>query len=89
MQTRLPRVAPDGDAAAARLDAQLDGRTSRLVGWMDNAEETTAEETTDEITTTVAIHCGWRVAESNRAISTAQRTTWDSTSSLIQCMSMT
>jgi len=43
VETRLPRIAPDGDAEAARLDAQLDGRTSRLVGWMENAEETTAE----------------------------------------------
>jgi thymidylate synthase ThyX len=43
VETRLPRLAPDGDAEAARLDAQLDGRTSRLVGWMESAEETTAE----------------------------------------------
>jgi thymidylate synthase ThyX len=43
VETRLPRLASDGDAEAARLDAQLEGRTSRLVGWMENAEETTAE----------------------------------------------
>mgnify|MGYP001821276977 CR=1 FL=1 len=43
VETRLPRLATDGDAEAARLDALLDGRTSRLVAWMDNAEEMTAE----------------------------------------------
>jgi thymidylate synthase ThyX len=43
VETRLPRLAADGDAEAARLDTQLDGRTSRLVGWMANAEETTAD----------------------------------------------
>jgi thymidylate synthase ThyX len=43
VETRLPRVGPDGDAEAARLDEQLGGRTSRLVGWMENAEETTAD----------------------------------------------
>jgi thymidylate synthase ThyX len=43
VETRLPRLAGGGDAEAARLDALLDGRTSRLVAWMENAEETTAE----------------------------------------------
>jgi thymidylate synthase ThyX len=43
VETRLPRLAADGDAEAAHLDAKLDGRTSRLVGWMQNGEETTAE----------------------------------------------
>jgi thymidylate synthase ThyX len=43
VETRLPRLAGDGDGEAARLDALLDGRTSRLVAWMENAEETTAE----------------------------------------------
>jgi thymidylate synthase ThyX len=43
VETRLPRLSADGDAEAARLDGLLEGRTSRLVGWMENAEETTAE----------------------------------------------
>jgi len=43
VETRLPRVAADGDAEAARIDARLGGRTSLLVDWMGNAEETTAE----------------------------------------------
>ncbi len=43
VETRLPRLAADGDAEAVRLDALLDGRTSRLVAWMDGVEETTAE----------------------------------------------
>jgi thymidylate synthase ThyX len=43
VETRLPRLDADGDAEAARLDARLAGRTSLLVDWMGNAEETTAE----------------------------------------------
>ncbi|MGD8894547.1 MAG: FAD-dependent thymidylate synthase [Acidobacteriota bacterium] len=43
VEPRLPRLAADGDAEAARLDAKLGGRTSLLVDWMGRAEETTAE----------------------------------------------
>jgi thymidylate synthase ThyX len=43
VEARLPRLDADGDAEAARLDARLDGRTSLLVDWMGNAEQTTAE----------------------------------------------
>ncbi len=43
VETRLPRLVADGDAEAARLDARLGGRTSLLVDWMGNAEQTTAE----------------------------------------------
>jgi hypothetical protein len=42
VEARLPGVAADGDAEAARLDAQLAGRTSLLVDWMGRAEQTTA-----------------------------------------------
>jgi thymidylate synthase ThyX len=43
VETRLPRLAPDGDALARRLDAQLGTRTSRLVDYTARGEETTAE----------------------------------------------
>ena len=43
VESRWPRLSADGDAAAARLDAQLGGRTSLLVDWMGRAEATTAE----------------------------------------------
>jgi thymidylate synthase ThyX len=43
VEARIPRAVADGDAEAARLDALLQGRTSRLVAWMEGAEETTAE----------------------------------------------
>jgi thymidylate synthase ThyX len=43
VETRLPRLEGDGDAEAARLEALLGGRTSRLVDYMARAEETTAE----------------------------------------------
>jgi thymidylate synthase ThyX len=42
-ETRLPRLAADGDAEAARLEAQLGTRTSLLVDFMARAEQTTAE----------------------------------------------
>ena len=42
----------DGDAEAARLDALLEGRTSRLVGWIENAEEITAEAVSDKTRST-------------------------------------
>ncbi len=43
VETRLPRLAADGDAEAARLDRLLEGRTSRLVDHSAHAEATTAE----------------------------------------------
>jgi thymidylate synthase ThyX len=43
VETRLPGLGDDGDAEASRLDAKLGGRTSLLVDWTANAEETTAE----------------------------------------------
>ena len=43
VETRLPGVAQDGDAEAARLDASLGGRVSLLVDHMGRAEQTTAE----------------------------------------------
>jgi thymidylate synthase ThyX len=43
VEGRLPRVAGDGDAEAARLDARLGERTSLLVDWTARAEQTTAE----------------------------------------------
>jgi thymidylate synthase ThyX len=43
VEARLPRLEADGDAEAARLDAQLAGRSSRLVDWMGRAEQTTAD----------------------------------------------
>ena len=43
VEARLPRFEADGDAQAARLDAQLGGRVSLLVDHMTRAEETTAE----------------------------------------------
>ncbi len=43
VETRLPRLAPGGDAEAARLDALLGRRTSLLVDFMARGEETTAE----------------------------------------------
>ncbi len=42
-EARLPRLAADGDAEAARLDARLGGRSSLLVDWSAHAEQTTAE----------------------------------------------
>jgi len=43
VETRPPRMAPGGDAEAARLDALLGPRTSLLVDFMARGEETTAE----------------------------------------------
>jgi thymidylate synthase ThyX len=43
VEARLPRLDPDGDAEAARLDARLGERVSLLVDHMARAEETTAE----------------------------------------------
>jgi thymidylate synthase ThyX len=43
VEPRLPRVAADGDAEAARLDALLGGRASLLVDHMPRAEQTTAD----------------------------------------------
>jgi thymidylate synthase ThyX len=43
VESRLPRFRLDGDAEAARLDAQLGGRVSLLVDHMPGAETTTAE----------------------------------------------
>ena len=43
VEARLPRLEADGDAEAARLDAQLGERVSLLVDYMARAEETTAE----------------------------------------------
>src|SRR5512143_1048297 len=43
VEARLPRFEADGDAQAARLDAQLGGRVSLLVDHMTRAEEATAE----------------------------------------------
>jgi thymidylate synthase ThyX len=43
VESCLPRVAVDGDAEAARLDARLAGRTSLLVDHSARAEATTAE----------------------------------------------
>jgi hypothetical protein len=43
VETRLPRLAADGDAEVARLDALLGARTSLLVDFMARAEQTTAE----------------------------------------------
>ena len=43
VESRLPRFQLDGDAEAARLDAQLGGRVSLLVDHMPGAETTTAE----------------------------------------------
>jgi len=43
VETQLPRLAADGDAEAARLDALLGGRTSLLVDHSARAESTTAE----------------------------------------------
>ena len=43
VEARLPRLAPGGDAEAARLDALLGGRTSLLVDFTARGEETTAE----------------------------------------------
>ena len=43
VEARLPRLAGDGDAEAARLDASLGGRVSLLVDHMGRAEQTTAD----------------------------------------------
>ena len=43
VEARLPRLARDGDAEAARLDASLGRRVSLLVDHMGRAEQTTAE----------------------------------------------
>jgi thymidylate synthase ThyX len=43
VETRLPRLDGGGDALAARLDAQLAGRTSLLVDYTPGGETTTAE----------------------------------------------
>jgi thymidylate synthase ThyX len=43
VEARLPRLAADGDAEAARIDALLGARTSLLVDFMARAEQTTAE----------------------------------------------
>ena len=43
VESRLPRFQLDGDAEAARLDAQLGPRVSLLVDHMPGAETTTAE----------------------------------------------
>jgi thymidylate synthase ThyX len=43
VEAHLPRLESDGDAEAARLDAQLGRRVSVLVDYMARAEETTAE----------------------------------------------
>jgi thymidylate synthase ThyX len=43
VESRLPRLAADGDAEAAQFDARLGHRTSLLVDWMERAEQTTAE----------------------------------------------
>src|SRR5205814_8214152 len=43
VEARWPEVRADGDAQAARLDAQLGDRTSLLVDYTAQAPETTAE----------------------------------------------
>ncbi len=43
VESALPRVAADGDAEAARLDALLGGRTALLVDHSSRAEATTAD----------------------------------------------
>ncbi|HSD65389.1 MAG TPA: FAD-dependent thymidylate synthase, partial [Vicinamibacteria bacterium] len=43
VEARLPRLAADGDAEAARIDALLGRRVSLLVDHMARAEETTAD----------------------------------------------
>jgi thymidylate synthase ThyX len=43
VEPRLPQLAADGDAEAARVDARLGARASLLVDWMQRAEQTTAE----------------------------------------------
>jgi thymidylate synthase ThyX len=43
VESRLPTAAADGDAQAARIDAQLGGRTSLLVDYMPRGEQTTAD----------------------------------------------
>ena len=43
VENRFPRVEGAGDGLAARLDAQLGGRTALLLDWTARAEETTAE----------------------------------------------
>src|SRR5512143_2339531 len=43
VEARLPQLAADGDADAARVDARLGARCSLLVDWMQRAEQTTAE----------------------------------------------
>jgi len=43
VETRFPAAAGGFDAEAARLDARLEGRVSRLVDHMARGEETTAE----------------------------------------------
>jgi thymidylate synthase ThyX len=43
VEARGPGLEPGGDAAAARIDAALGGRTSLLVDWAGRAEQTTAE----------------------------------------------
>lgn len=43
VEGRFPALAGGGDAVAARLDARLDGLTSRLVDYTARGEETTAE----------------------------------------------
>ena len=43
VERHLPRLAPGGDAEAARLDALLGRRTSLLVDYMAQGEKTTAE----------------------------------------------
>jgi len=43
VESALPRVAADGDAEAARLDALLGGRTALLVDHSARAESTTAD----------------------------------------------
>src|SRR5512143_1644393 len=43
VEARLPQLAADGDAEAARVDARLGARCSLLVDWMQQAEHTTAE----------------------------------------------
>jgi thymidylate synthase ThyX len=43
VEARVPRVEGGGDAAAARIDAQLGSRTSLLVDFTPRGEQTTAE----------------------------------------------
>jgi thymidylate synthase ThyX len=43
LESAFPRPSPDGEGCVARLEAQLDGRASRLVGYVSNAESLVAD----------------------------------------------